>query len=421
MPKSYIKATVSLHLEVTPEQNQALMNHVTTFNKMRNEISASRYAYNCISYTKMHAAVYQYCRKRYPDLTGSNIQQAYRSIASANSSRLTRIDRLGNKYNFCLKKGRKFDVKSQKELDKLKAVKYPVFRSTASTEIMRSEYSVDLNGNVFNVTVLDHKWPDRLRIKFKLNKYDRSLITRPNTIYRQGRIVYTRDHKWVIRLTILLEVPEAIHTENISEQRAMGVDLGVVSHVTTSSGFIIPADKTTKYLNHFKAVNRSLQKKGTKASRRKLIYRSDKQRRYLADVQHCVARDVVNEARHCLCSILVLEALSGANRPKVGKGYAKGIKAWAYDQQAKFIVRKAVKEGMAVFAVPAAHTSDTCPVCGYSHRDNRFDRDTFWCTKCGYTAHADVNAACNIKSRLFKYNPARVPYLRLGVTKDFTV
>lgn len=421
MPKSYIRAAVSLYLEVTSEQNQALMNHVTTFNKMRNEIAASHYAYNCISYTKMHAMIYRYCREKYPDLTGSNIQQAGRSIAGANHGRFTRIDNLENRYNSCLKKGYKFSVQNQKELNKLKAVKYPVFRSTASTEIIHSEYSVDLNENVFNISVLGHKRNNRLRIKFKLNKYDRDLITRPNTIYRQGKIVYTRDHRWVIRLTILLEVPEAIYTENISEQRAMGVDLGVVNHVATDTNFTLSADKTTKYLNHIKAVNRSLQKKGTKASRRKLIYRRGKQRRYLSDVQHCVARDVVNEARRCLCSILVLEALSGANRPKARKGYAKGIKAWAYDQQAKFITRRAIKEGMAVFAVPAAHTSDTCPVCGHSHKDNRFDRDTFWCTKCGYTANADVNAACNIKSRLFKYNPERVSKLRIGLLTEFTV
>lgn len=389
---------------------------------MRNEIAASHYAYNCTSYTKMHAAVYRYCRELYPDLTGANIQQAGRSIASANSGRLTRIYRLEHKYNFCLKKGYKFSDRNQQELDRLKAVKYPVFGSTASTEIVRDEYSVDLNENAFSVTVLEYKGRgNRLRIKFRLNKYDRSLITRPNTIYRQGKIVYTRDHKWVIRLTILLEVPEAIYTENISEQRAMGIDLGVANHVATDSGFMISADKTTKYLNHIKAVNRSLRKKGTKASRRKLIYRRGKQRRYLSDVQHCVARDVVNEARRCLCSILVLENLQGANRPKAGKGRAKGIKAWACDQQFTFIARRAIKEGMAVFAVPAAHTSDTCPICGHSHKDNRFDRDTFRCTKCGHTAHADINAACNIKSKLFKYNPERVQRLRVGVLTEFTV
>jgi len=47
----------------------------------------------------------------------------------------------------------------------------------------------------------------------------------------------------------------------------------------------------------------------------------------------------------------------------------------------------------------AAFSSQTCHRCGCVDKGNRPDRDTFRCVHCGYTAHADENAAVNIARR----------------------
>lgn len=52
-----------------------------------------------------------------------------------------------------------------------------------------------------------------------------------------------------------------------------------------------------------------------------------------------------------------------------------------------------------VVTVPAPHTSQTCPACGYVSPENREKRDVFRCAACGLSGHADIVAAQNIRDR----------------------
>ena len=49
-----------------------------------------------------------------------------------------------------------------------------------------------------------------------------------------------------------------------------------------------------------------------------------------------------------------------------------------------------------VIAIDPAYTSQTCSACNHAEAANRPNQQTFACQKCGYAAHADVNAARNI-------------------------
>ncbi|MYA87811.1 MAG: transposase [Boseongicola sp. SB0662_bin_57] len=50
-----------------------------------------------------------------------------------------------------------------------------------------------------------------------------------------------------------------------------------------------------------------------------------------------------------------------------------------------------------VIAVPARNTSRTCHECGAAEAASRRTRDDFICVACGHAAHADINAARNIR------------------------
>jgi putative transposase len=61
-----------------------------------------------------------------------------------------------------------------------------------------------------------------------------------------------------------------------------------------------------------------------------------------------------------------------------------------------------------VAKVPAHHTSQACPCCGFTDKGNRPSRDRFRCVSCGLSGHADVIAAQNIRDRYLSLTaPAR--------------
>ena len=60
----------------------------------------------------------------------------------------------------------------------------------------------------------------------------------------------------------------------------------------------------------------------------------------------------------------------------------------------------AAKRGIQATRVKSAYSSQACSVCSYVDRANRPDQQTFCCQVCGYSAHADLNAATNIQRRL---------------------
>ena len=62
-----------------------------------------------------------------------------------------------------------------------------------------------------------------------------------------------------------------------------------------------------------------------------------------------------------------------------------------------FIAYKAVLAGVSVVYVNPAYTSQTCSHCGHGEKANRKSQARFLCVGCGFSAHADLNAAENIR------------------------
>jgi transposase len=53
--------------------------------------------------------------------------------------------------------------------------------------------------------------------------------------------------------------------------------------------------------------------------------------------------------------------------------------------------------GVRVVYVNPAYTSQTCSACGQCERANRMSQSQFQCRSCGFSAHANVNAAVNMR------------------------
>jgi predicted RNA-binding Zn-ribbon protein involved in translation (DUF1610 family) len=83
-------------------------------------------------------------------------------------------------------------------------------------------------------------------------------------------------------------------------------------------------------------------------------------------------------------------ACAGLNRAILDQGWSMFRTMLAY---------KLAERGGRLVEVPAAYTSQTCPVCGHVSAANRQNQADFVCVACGHAANADTNAAINILRR----------------------
>ena len=65
------------------------------------------------------------------------------------------------------------------------------------------------------------------------------------------------------------------------------------------------------------------------------------------------------------------------------------------------IKRLANKRDIAVSWVNPKYTSQQCPICGHINKSNRITQEVFCCENCFHNNNADINAAINIKNRVF--------------------
>ncbi|HLQ10902.1 MAG TPA: zinc ribbon domain-containing protein, partial [Ktedonobacteraceae bacterium] len=82
---------------------------------------------------------------------------------------------------------------------------------------------------------------------------------------------------------------------------------------------------------------------------------------------------------------------------------ARAMNAYLYASNLAHIPRQiawnAARRGVAAIRVKSAYSSQECSVCHNVDRANRPDQQTFCCRVCGYSTHADLNAAINIEHR----------------------
>lgn len=108
-------------------------------------------------------------------------------------------------------------------------------------------------------------------------------------------------------------------------------------------------------------------------------------------------------------SVMVTERLDIRGKAK-SKRLARLVSQWARSTLKERTEFKASAGGSRREQVNPAYSSQTCPACGFVHKDNR-QGDKFQCLHCGHTDDADRVAAINLKARLFD------PEIRLWTPK----
>lgn len=210
----------------------------------------------------------------------------------------------------------------------------------------------------------------------------------------QCDLVLRKDGKWFLLVTV--DVPDGIPIE---PSGFIGVDLGVVNLATDSDGETFKGDDIEKVRRKYQRLRKTCQQTGTKRAKRKLSKVRNKESGFRKDTNHCIAKKIVEKAKDTGCAIGV-EDLSGiGSRTQFRKPQRSRMKGWAFAQLRVFLTYKAALAGLFVIPVDPRDTSRMCSECGHTEKANRKNRNNFECKDCGFTCHADVNAAKNIRDR----------------------
>src|SRR5262249_13922110 len=240
----------------------------------------------------------------------------------------------------------------------------------------------------------------RVVVPFRFGRYAEGMLQRTRG---QCDLLY-RKRSATCFLAITVDVPEPMPHET---SEYLGGDRGVMTLAATSDGECLNPSPGPQHAHitqvraRFSRLRRTLQQKDTKSAKRVIRKRSSREKRFSCDINHCSSKAIVQTAKGTSRGI-ALEDLKGiGERAKgtVGKRQRRVLHSWAFLQVRAFSAYKAALAGGPVVSVNPAYTSQTCSRCGQCEKANRRSQATFLCRSCGFSAHADLNAARTIASR----------------------
>lgn len=225
----------------------------------------------------------------------------------------------------------------------------------------------------------------------------------------QSDLVRRRDGKWFLLVTV--DLPDGTKPPTTD---FLGVDLGVANIAATSDGDLQSGDAIEACRQRYATARKSLQRaasgrkrrgKRPKNIRRKLQRQSGREVRFRRDVNHVISKALVATAKGTGRGI-ALEDLSGIrDRIRLRKRQRARVHGWSFFQLRQFVEYKAILAGVEVVLIDPRDTSRTCNSCGTVDKANRASQAEFRCRHCGHEAHADTNAARNVRAKALVMAP----------------
>jgi IS605 OrfB family transposase len=192
----------------------------------------------------------------------------------------------------------------------------------------------------------------------------------------------------------LFQVVEIDDIEITDVEEFIGVDFGQTEIAVCSDGTNYNSEALKKVRKKYSKVRASVQSKGTKNSKRLLKRLSGKERRFVTINNHTISKQIVQKAKAQNKGIAI-EDLTNIRRTAKPKSKAQKteLNRWSFYQLRQFLTYKSLMNGVKLYTVPPAYTSQTCSVC--NHIGIRKGKH-FSCQNCGNVMDADYNASRNI-------------------------
>lgn len=254
--------------------------------------------------------------------------------------------------------------------------------------------SLDLDQRIFSfkerdMTVSVSTYAGRMKgIKLSIGNYQRGLLKGQKPA--SATLIYQKSRK-DFYINFVLQTP----IETPFGSNPIGIDRGIYNLATTSNGLKFSGKQVKHIRKHYSKLRQSLQKKGTKGSKKALQRLSGKEQRWMTNINHTISRRIVDSCKPN--DILVLEDLKYIrDRVRLARKQRLVHHSWAFGQLGSFIEYKALEKGIPVVSINPKHTSQRCPLCKHTAGTNR-NGHRFSCKLCGYTNNADIVATLNIR------------------------
>ncbi len=230
----------------------------------------------------------------------------------------------------------------------------------------------------------------RQKIPFACGERQRALLA-----FRKGEVdLMLVRGKWYLACVCDVPDPEEIGVEGV-----LGVDFGVVNIAFDSDGNCHTGADVERVRSKLARRKAGLQRRGTKAAKRRLKLLAGKEARFRKHINHCISKALVVEAERSRRAIGLEDLKHIRRRVKARKSQRARLHSWSFAQLRSFVEYKARLVGVPVVKVDPRYTSKGCRVCGTIDDRNRPNQATFSCVSCGHCEPADLHAARNIALR----------------------
>ncbi len=238
-----------------------------------------------------------------------------------------------------------------------------------------------------------------LWVPVKLADYHRQAVE-GKTINSSVQLNKREDGWW-----LTLSYDEVVMVQTEPDAQVVGVDVGIANFLTTSDG---------KHYGTFHGKLRERQKRDREKRWRKAKLRKCLEKKGVKKLPSTSSRSGQRLARHVRQEInravnqcfaehpdaqFAYEQLSVATMKYKARAMNAYLSASNLAHIPKQLAWNAAKRGRVATSVKSAYSSQECSVCHYPDRANRPNQQTFCCVVCGYSTHADLNAAINIQHR----------------------
>ena len=217
-----------------------------------------------------------------------------------------------------------------------------------------------------------------------------------------AELVRRKDGKWFLMATVEFDDEPPVAPVDF-----LGVDLGVANLATDSDGEMHSGEAVERVRIKCQTHKQQLQSAADKAAharrrkriRKKLKRKAEQESRFRRDTNHVLSKRLVEKAKDTRRGIALEDLKDLRQRTRFRKPQRARMGNWGFDQLRQFITYKAQQAGVMLKVVDPAYTSQMCSECEHVDRANRSSQSRFRCKRCGHQAHADSNAARNIRAR----------------------